>query len=229
MLPLPSANDTLLLGRGASPRLSRPPLQYLEAYSSSTTNQPHHSPYGHTSSHLKLCNTTCTSDSVAVFRSVQFFHDEPTPSLALWAYTIASEAMQHDVHLGRHSWMRFQDRSYHTLAPCRINHRVFDELTLSLPGLQGVAAFVPDFRPTLKASTCSMRETSESPLLATMGSSMMIWSVVTVSLFCRSLPVSMLHAHYFFYRRTDCEKWSPTRSICRRRGHRTRCLAQRIP
>ena len=53
--------------------------------------------------------------------------------------------MQHDVLLGRDSWMRFQDRSYRTLAPCPINNRVLGELMLSLPGLQDATAFVPDY------------------------------------------------------------------------------------
>ena len=43
--------------------------------------------------------------------------------------------MQHDVLLGR---------SYTTLVPCSMTNRVLGELTLSLPGLQGATAFVPD-------------------------------------------------------------------------------------
>ena len=52
--------------------------------------------------------------------------------------------MQHDVLLGRDSWMRFNDRSYRTLDPRPGNNRVLGELTLSLPGLLGATAFVPD-------------------------------------------------------------------------------------
>ena len=81
----------------------------------------------------------------AVRLSVQFFDgDKPTASLAVWAYVVLSEAMQHDVLLGRDSWMQFQDRSYRTLAPCSITNRVLGELTLPLLRLQGATAFVPD-------------------------------------------------------------------------------------
>ena len=48
--------------------------------------------------------------------------------------------MQHDVLLGRDSWMRFNDRSFRHLAP----NRVLGKLTLSLPGFHGTTAFVPD-------------------------------------------------------------------------------------
>ena len=83
--------------------------------------------------------------SAAVRLSVQFFlDDQPTTLLVMWAYVVPSEAMQHDVLLGRDSWMRLQDCSYRTLAPCPITNRVLGELTLSLPGLQGATAFVPD-------------------------------------------------------------------------------------
>ena len=64
--------------------------------------------------------------------------------------------MQHDVLLGRDSWMRFNDRSYRTLAPRLGNNWALEELTLSLPGLHGVTAFVPDSSTHLESSTCSM-------------------------------------------------------------------------
>ena len=51
--------------------------------------------------------------------------------------------MQHDVLLGRDSWMRFKDRSYRTLAPRPENNQVLGKLTLSLSGLHGATAFVP--------------------------------------------------------------------------------------
>ena len=77
--------------------------------------------------------------------SARFFHDKKPPaSLVVWAYAIPSQAMKHDVLLGRDTWMLFQDRSYRTMAPCPVTNRVFGELTLSLPGLQGAAAFAPD-------------------------------------------------------------------------------------
>ena len=52
--------------------------------------------------------------------------------------------MQHDVLLGRNSWMRLIDRSYRTLAPRPEDNRILGELTLSLPGLHGATAFIPD-------------------------------------------------------------------------------------
>ena len=52
--------------------------------------------------------------------------------------------MQHDVLLGRDSWMRFNDRSYRTLPPRPGNSRALRELTLSLPGLHGATTIVPD-------------------------------------------------------------------------------------
>ena len=42
--------------------------------------------------------------SAAVRYRVQFFQgDQPTASLAVWAYVVPAEAMQHDVLLGRDS------------------------------------------------------------------------------------------------------------------------------
>ena len=38
--------------------------------------------------------------------------------------------MQHDVLLGRDSWVRFNDRSYRTLAPRPENNRALGELML---------------------------------------------------------------------------------------------------
>ena len=40
--------------------------------------------------------------------------------------------------------MRFNDRPHRTLAPRPGNNRVLGEVTLSLPGLHGTTAFVPD-------------------------------------------------------------------------------------
>ena len=81
--------------------------------------------------------------STTVRLSVQFFHDDrPTASLAVRAYVVPAEAMQHDVLFD--IWMRFNDHSYRTLPPRPGNDRVLGELTLSLPGLHGATAFVPD-------------------------------------------------------------------------------------
>ena len=52
--------------------------------------------------------------------------------------------MQHDVLPGSDNWMRFNDRSYRTLAPHPENNRVWGELTLSPPRLHGATAFVLD-------------------------------------------------------------------------------------
>ena len=84
--------------------------------------------------------------SATVRLSVQFLHeDEPTASLAVWAYIVPPEAMQHDVLLGRDSWMRFGERSYRTLPPRPRDNRVFGELTLSHQTSTGAAALVSDF------------------------------------------------------------------------------------
>ena len=76
---------------------------------------------------------------------MQFFHDDqPTASIAVWAYVAPAEAMQHDVSLGRGNWKRFNDRSYRTLPPRPGNISVLRGLPLSLKGLHGATAFVPD-------------------------------------------------------------------------------------
>ena len=50
--------------------------------------------------------------------SVQHLHnDQPTESLAVWAYIVPPKAMKHAVLLRRHSWMQFGEGSYNT-APC---------------------------------------------------------------------------------------------------------------
>ena len=83
--------------------------------------------------------------STTVLLSVHFLHNNrPTTSLAVQAYVVLAEAMQHDVLFERDSWMRFNDRSYRTLPPHPGNNRISGELTLSLPGLHGATAFVPD-------------------------------------------------------------------------------------
>ena len=64
--------------------------------------------------------------STAVRLSVQFFEDDqPTASLAVWEYVVPAEAMQHNVLLGRDSWMRFNDRSYRTLSPRPEDNRIW--------------------------------------------------------------------------------------------------------
>ena len=62
----------------------------------------------------------------------------------MWTYVVLAEAMQHDVLLGRDSWMRFNNRPYRTLAPRPEYNRILGELTLSLQGLHDATAFVPD-------------------------------------------------------------------------------------
>ena len=52
--------------------------------------------------------------------------------------------MQHAVLLGRDSWMRFNTRSYRTLAPRPHDNRVFGELTLSHHAKTGVTAYAID-------------------------------------------------------------------------------------
>ena len=82
--------------------------------------------------------------------------------------------MQHDVLLGRDSWMRFHGRSFRALAPPPGNNRVLGELTLSLPGQHGLQRLSLTLWPTMKGSTCSMRVTLASRFLATIDSSELI-------------------------------------------------------
>ena len=88
--------------------------------------------------------STPLQTSTAMRLSVQFFHDHPTTSLAVWAYVVSAEAMEYDVLLGRDNWMRFNDRSYRMLAPRSGNTRVLGKRTLSLRGLHDATAFVLD-------------------------------------------------------------------------------------
>ena len=83
--------------------------------------------------------------STAVRLSVQFLHnDQPTVSLAVWTYIVPSEAMQHAVLLGHDSWMRFSDRSYHTLPPRPSDTCLLGNLTLSHQHSSGAVAFASD-------------------------------------------------------------------------------------
>ena len=83
--------------------------------------------------------------STMVRLSVQFLRNKcPTASLAVWAYLVDDSVMQHDVLLGRDSWMRFTDRAYRTLPVRRKDDRVFGELTLNHHNEGGATAFVHD-------------------------------------------------------------------------------------
>ena len=83
--------------------------------------------------------------STSIRLSVQFFRDnEPTCSLAVWAYVVPPSVMQHAVLLGRDSWMRFNTRSYRALPPRPHDSRVFGELTLSHHSKTGVSAHAID-------------------------------------------------------------------------------------
>ena len=113
--------------------------------------------------------------SAAVHLSMQFFHDDkPTASLAVWAYVVPFEAIQHNVLHGCISWWRFRDRSYRALAPSPGNNRVFGELTLSFQDYTALQRLLLTLRPTMKASTCSMGVTPASRFLATIDSSTLI-------------------------------------------------------
>ena len=83
--------------------------------------------------------------STSIRLSVQFFRDnEPTCSLAVWAYVVPPSVMQHAVLLGRDSWMRFNTRSYRALPPRPYDNRVFGELTLSHHAKTSVSAYATD-------------------------------------------------------------------------------------
>ena len=52
---------------------------------------------------------------------VQFFDDDhPTASLAVWAYVVPAEAMQHDVLLGRDNW-RLRSAAGRQRAQCGVD------------------------------------------------------------------------------------------------------------
>ena len=60
---------------------------------------------------------------------VHFFSDnEPTCSLAVWACVVPPSVLQHDVLLGRDSWMRFNPRWYGVLPPSHHDNQVFGEV-----------------------------------------------------------------------------------------------------
>ena len=65
----------------------------------------------------------------------------PTASLAEWAHVVDDGVMQHDVLLGRDSWMRFDYRSYRTLPSRRSNDEAMGELTLAHHKNEGATAF----------------------------------------------------------------------------------------
>ena len=77
--------------------------------------------------------------------SVQFLRKHiPTASLAVWAYVVDDGVMQHDVLLGRDSWMRFNDRSYRNLSSQRSSDAAMGKLTLDHHQNEGATAFVHD-------------------------------------------------------------------------------------
>ena len=87
--------------------------------------------------------------STSIRLSVQFFRDnEPTCSLAVWAYVVAPSVIQHAVLLGRDSWMRFNTRSCRALPPRSHDDRVFGKLTLSHHATTGVSACAIDHTET---------------------------------------------------------------------------------
>ena len=77
--------------------------------------------------------------------SVQFLHgDRPSASLAIWAHIVPANSMQYPILLGRDSFMRFNTRSYRTLAAKPLDDRVYGEYTFSHHDDQGAVAYVPD-------------------------------------------------------------------------------------
>ena len=74
--------------------------------------------------------------------SVQFFPaDEPTCSFVVWACVVPASVMQHEVLLGRDSWMRFNNRTYRFVPPRAMDHWMFGEIELSHHAPAGVRAY----------------------------------------------------------------------------------------
>ena len=79
--------------------------------------------------------------SISIRLSVQFFPaDEPTCSLVVWACVVPALVMQHEVLLGRDSWMRFNNRTYRFVPPRAMDHRMFGEIELSHHAPAGLRA-----------------------------------------------------------------------------------------
>ena len=83
---------------------------------------------------LQTSTSICLSDQ---FCGV----DEPTCSLAVCACVVPASVMQHAVLLGHDSMMRFNNRTYHSLPPQLLDHRIFGELELSDQASAGVRAY----------------------------------------------------------------------------------------
>ena len=119
--------------------------------------------------------------STTVRLSIQFLHqDLPTASLAVWAYVVPPEAMQHVVLLSRDSWMRFSERSYRALPSRPSDNLMLGDLTLSYHNLGGAVAFVADFSAHPAATTSDTREIEESHFRATTNLFKFFWSAVMV-------------------------------------------------
>ena len=74
---------------------------------------------------------------------VQFLRKQlSTASLAVWAYVVDDGVVQHDVLLGRDSWMRFHGISHRTLSSRRSSDEVLGGLTLAYHKNEGATAFV---------------------------------------------------------------------------------------
>ena len=138
--------------------------------------------------------------------------------------------MQHDVLLGRDSWMGFNDRSYRSLAPLPEYNRVLGELTLSLSGLHGATGFVPD--SSTHPESFHLLYAGDVGITLSRDHRLIDVDLVGhngAPALAGCYLVDILHAAYtFFYGRTYRGKWTTSRPVSRRRGLAARCLARHL-
>ena len=138
--------------------------------------------------------------------------------------------MQHDVLLGRDSWMRFKDRSYRTLAPRPENNQVLGKLTLSLSGLHGATAFVP--ASSTHSKTCHLLNAGDVGITLSREHRLIQVDLVRrngAPALAGCYLVDMLHAaDTFSTEKTYRGKWTTNHPVSRRRGLGARCLARHL-
>ena len=103
-----------------------------------------------------VCESTPLKTSTSVRLSVQLLREnEPTCSLAVWAFVVPPSVMQHAVLLGRDSRMRFNSRSYRSLPPRPSDKRVLGELGLFHHAPTGMSVY--DIDPTASGGGFHLR------------------------------------------------------------------------
>eukprot|EP00904_Undaria_pinnatifida_P011359 jgi/Undpi1/7353/HiC_scaffold_22.g09826.m1 len=98
--------------------------------------------------------------------------------------------MQHNVLLGRDSWMRFAQRTY-TILPRQPSQPIFGELSLSAPLTEGLSTFLSDNQPTTDTFHLEFAGVHAISLSSTP-------TLVPVN-FVHSLDIPALTGHYLVY------------------------------